>query len=94
MTEQTDQVFDVQDVAVLLQEHFGLPADELTPTTTVGELGLDSLGLMELTVILEERTGVDMHDRMGDLSASDTLTQVARAVGGSTVNGSQGHSPE
>ncbi|MEU6081570.1 acyl carrier protein [Streptomyces sp. NPDC047108] len=78
--EQPVQEFDAEALTSLLQEYFDLPADESPSTATIEDLGLDSLALMELTVVLEDRTGIDLIDRLGDLSPSNTLEQVARTV--------------
>ncbi|MFG2192935.1 acyl carrier protein [Streptomyces sp. NPDC048639] len=78
--EQPVQEFDTEALTSLLQEYFNLPAGESPSTATIEHLGLDSLALMELTVVLEDRTGIDLSDRLGQLSPSDTLEQVARTI--------------
>jgi acyl carrier protein len=46
----------------LLVETFGVPADDVTPEATFESLGLDSLDVVELTLVLEEETGVKLED--------------------------------
>ena len=45
-----------------LVETFGVPADDVAPDATFEALGLDSLDVVELTLILEEETGVKLED--------------------------------
>ena len=46
----------------LLSEEFGVEAEEVTPDATFEALGLDSLDVVELTLVLEEKTGVKLED--------------------------------
>jgi len=46
----------------LLVSDFGVPAEEVTPDATFEALGLDSLDIVELTLALEDRTGVKLGD--------------------------------
>ena len=41
---------------------FKVPAEGLTADTTFDALGLDSLDLVELTLVVEERTGMKIGD--------------------------------
>lgn len=45
-----------------LVETFGVPADEVSPDAEFEAMGLDSLDVVELTLILEEKTGVRLED--------------------------------
>ncbi|MET9319453.1 acyl carrier protein [Streptomyces sp. NPDC003038] len=54
-----------------LTEHFSVPGDELNPDITFTEVGLDSLALLELVTILEDRYDVRIVDRE-DLPRPDT----------------------
>jgi acyl carrier protein len=97
MTQPT-QVFDSTTLADMLHEYFQLPLDELRPTTSFGDLGLDSLGMMEFAVALEDRTGVEFGDRLDGLSTANTLGKVAEIIGevvagGSPESGSPGFAP-
>ncbi len=46
----------------VLTDEFGVPADDIAPEATFEALGLDSLDVVELTLVLEERTGVKLED--------------------------------
>ncbi len=46
----------------LLTEEFGVPTEDVAPNATFEALGLDSLDVVELTLVLEERTGVKLED--------------------------------
>jgi len=46
----------------VLTDEFGVPEDEIAPEATFEALGLDSLDVVELTLVLEERTGVKLED--------------------------------
>jgi acyl carrier protein len=42
----------------LLTEHLGVPADEVRPEATLEDLEVDSLALVELVVVIEDKLGV------------------------------------
>jgi acyl carrier protein len=46
----------------LLVDTFGVPEADVTPDATFESLGLDSLDVVELTLVLEEETGVKLED--------------------------------
>jgi acyl carrier protein len=46
----------------LLTSDFGVPADEISAEATFEALGLDSLDIVELTLALEDRTGIKLGD--------------------------------
>lgn len=46
----------------ILVEDFDIPAEEITPDATFEALGLDSLDVVDLTLAVEERTGVKLED--------------------------------
>lgn len=46
----------------MLTEEFGVPEDDISPDATFEALGLDSLDVVELTLVLEEKTGVKLED--------------------------------
>ena len=46
----------------ILVEDFDIPADEISPEVTFEELGLDSLDVVDLTLAIEERTGIKLED--------------------------------
>ncbi len=46
----------------LLMADFGVPEEEISAGATFEALGLDSLDIVELTLALEDRTGVKLAD--------------------------------
>ncbi|TVP65841.1 MAG: acyl carrier protein [Nitriliruptor sp.] len=46
----------------VLTEEFGVPEDEIAAEATFEALGLDSLDVVELTLVLEEKIGVKLED--------------------------------
>ncbi len=46
----------------VLTEEFGIESDQVTADATFEALGLDSLDVVELTLVLEEKTGVKLED--------------------------------
>ena len=46
----------------ILTEEFGVPEDDIAADATFEALGLDSLDVVELTLVLEEKTGVKLED--------------------------------
>ncbi|MEU1144501.1 acyl carrier protein [Streptomyces sp. NPDC005863] len=68
---------DIRDDLVhCLTQGLGVPADTITPDVTFEDLGLDSLALLELTVIYEEKTG---HEPTG-ITPQSTLTEASAAL--------------
>ena len=45
-----------------LQERFDVAPDSVTPTTTLRDLGLDSMAMLEVMIELEDRLGVKLKD--------------------------------
>lgn len=64
----------------LVAYHFDIEADRLRPDTTFDELGMDSLALMELVVVLESETGIQIPDDLAELGPTATLDEIADAV--------------
>ncbi|MFI9051581.1 acyl carrier protein [Streptomyces sp. NPDC053427] len=60
----------------LLTEHLGVPEDTITPNATFEGLELDSLSVVELSVIIEEQLGVQLTEE--DLKP--TLGEFCRIV--------------
>lgn len=46
----------------ILTGEFDIPADEVSRDATFEELGLDSLDLVDLTLAVEEETGIKLED--------------------------------
>ncbi|MFK0289840.1 acyl carrier protein [Streptomyces sp. NPDC090442] len=47
-------------IAAQLTNHMGVPEDIIKPSATFEDLELDSLSIVELTVIIEDRLGVKL----------------------------------
>ncbi|GHF99765.1 hypothetical protein GCM10018791_08650 [Streptomyces zaomyceticus] len=52
--------------------------EDVAPTATREEVGLDSLAVLELSAALNERLGIEVHDY--ELLDADTLADVARLM--------------
>lgn len=74
--QNMNENFAFDSLTTLLSTEFAVPADAIGPETRLADLDLDSVGLVELAVALEERFDVDfttgdtvitMQDRIGDL---------------------------
>ena len=46
----------------ILTEDFDIPEDEISRDATFEDLGMDSLDVVDLTLAVEERTGVKLED--------------------------------
>jgi acyl carrier protein len=62
------------DLARILTDDLNLPADQLTNGTTLDQAGFDSLTVVELSVLLTDRYGIDITD--SDIKNSATLGQL------------------
>lgn len=69
-----------EPLIVLVTNHLDVKVapGELSATTTLESLGMDSLSLMELTVAAEQEYGIILPEEAADLDASCTLGDVAR----------------
>jgi acyl carrier protein len=67
----------------LLTDTFGVAADDVAPDATFEALGLDSLDVVELTLVLEEETGVKLEDEeLEDVrTVQDAVDKVAAKQG-------------
>jgi acyl carrier protein len=63
----------------VLTEEFGVPEDDVAADATFEALGLDSLDVVELTLVLEEKTGVKLEDEeLEDVrTVQDAIDKVA-----------------
>lgn len=63
----------------VLTEEFGVPEGDVAADATFEALGLDSLDVVELTLVLEERTGVKLEDEeLEDVkTVQDAIDKVA-----------------
>ena len=60
----------------ILTDQFGVPADEITEDATFEALGLDSLDLVEVTLVIDEELGIRIPDeKLGDIQTTgDAVT--------------------
>ncbi|MFE1174031.1 acyl carrier protein [Streptomyces sp. NPDC058773] len=68
-----------------LTETFDLDPAEVTPERTFEELGLDSLALVEMGLMLQERTGISLDDvpmrtTIGELAALMDRSEADKAL--------------
>jgi acyl carrier protein len=63
-------------LTTILTDEFAVPADEVTEDATFEELGLDSLDLVEVTLVVDEELGIRIPDeRLGDITTTgDAVT--------------------
>ncbi|MFE5773175.1 acyl carrier protein [Streptomyces sp. NPDC056485] len=62
------------DLARILTDDLGLPADQLTDDASLDRAGFDSLAVVELSVLLTDRYGIDITDN--DIKNTPTLGQL------------------
>lgn len=62
----------------ILVEELEVPAGSVAPGASYGALGLDSLGVVELIVIVEEELGISIDDEQ--LEGIHTLQQLTDAL--------------
>jgi len=69
----------LEKLTAILTEQFGVPADEVSEDATFEALGLDSLDLVEVTLVVDEELGVRIpDDRLGDITTvGDAVDVVA-----------------
>ncbi|MHB6911225.1 acyl carrier protein [Streptomyces sp. DB-54] len=65
-------------VATLLVERFGVEADEASADTSMRDLDLDSLSLVEFSLVAEKEFGVKLSD--DEVKLDDTIADVAELI--------------
>lgn len=64
-------------LTTILTEQFGVPAEEITDDATFEALGLDSLDLVEVTLVIDEELGIRIPDeRLGDIQTTGDAVDV------------------
>ncbi|MGC0417311.1 phosphopantetheine-binding protein [Embleya sp. AB8] len=63
-----------------LTKHFNLEGETITPDTTFEDLGLDSLGTIELLCVLEEELGLRVPTDSTLQGADTTIAEAVAAV--------------
>nr|WP_202451443.1 acyl carrier protein [Streptomyces sp. SID4948] len=67
-------------ITATLVETFELDARQLTPQSTFEDIGLDSLALVELALVVHERTGTEVEG----ITAQSTLAEAAALLASAT----------
>ncbi|MFJ3979225.1 acyl carrier protein [Streptomyces sp. NPDC090021] len=62
------------DLVRILTDDLGLPADRLAEDASLDHAGVDSLAVVELSVLLTDRYGIDITD--SDIKTASTLGQL------------------
>ncbi|MEV5882462.1 phosphopantetheine-binding protein [Streptomyces sp. NPDC052020] len=62
----------------ILTGKFDIPQEEVAQSTVFEDLAVDSLALLEMSLLLEKRLGVSIAE--GVLSAQQTIAEAARAI--------------
>ncbi|WP_051812857.1 acyl carrier protein [Streptomyces sp. NRRL S-340] len=62
----------------ILTGKFDIPAEEVSPDTVFDDLAVDSLALLEMSLILEKRLGVSISE--GVLTSGQSVDEAARVV--------------
>lgn len=77
----TDPVSPLQDrLVALLAEQTGLDPAQLTPDRTFRSLEIDSLGLVELIVGVENDTGIELPADIDGIDRDTTLGEACRIL--------------
>ncbi|MFD3333853.1 acyl carrier protein [Streptomyces sp. NPDC058700] len=74
-----------QIITDCLVQDFEVPADRVTPGVTLDQLDLDSLSLVELSLIVEERLGLAATDIRQDITLAELATLAESATAGQAV---------
>lgn len=70
-------------IAEILTGKFDVLPEDVTNEAVLEDLDLDSLALVELSLILEQRLGISIGD--GTLNSRQTIDQAAGAIGSLTA---------
>ncbi|MGP3950903.1 acyl carrier protein [Streptomyces sp. 7N604] len=68
----------IGDLENILLKDLKLSADRLTPDASLDAAGFDSLAIVELSVLLGDRFGIDVTD--ADIKGAATLEQLDRLI--------------
>ncbi len=70
-----------RDVIAIIARQANLPAQEITPSATPEDLGLDSLGLAEMVFAVEEQFGISVpYDQGAEAAQGFDVASVARII--------------
>jgi acyl carrier protein len=72
-----------EKLKTILVDQFGVPADEVAEEATFEALGLDSLDLVEVTMVVDEELGARIPDeKLGDITtAGDAVDAIVEIKG-------------
>jgi acyl carrier protein len=70
-------------IETLLHTVFGVPKEEFRADATLADLDLDSLALVELTLVAEKEFGVQINE--DELSPDDTVKDLALLISGKSA---------
>ncbi|MBB4893591.1 acyl carrier protein [Streptomyces olivoverticillatus] len=73
-----EPVYDL--MAHLLTEHFGVPAEEITPDSTFEQLDIDSLARVEMITLLEDHLQVTLRQEPEGTTLGEAAAYLERLV--------------
>lgn len=83
MTEQMSQDEIETKLEAILTEQFGVPEDEIEPDASFEAMGLDSLDLVEVTLVIDEELGVRIpDDRLPEIETPAQAVKVIQELQG------------
>ena len=85
----TEEAYEL--VSTLLSSQFDVDPAAIEPTASLGDLGIDSLGAVELLDIVQERTLVELDTEMADLQL--TVGELADRISGAVATTALEDSP-
>ncbi|MFE2226101.1 phosphopantetheine-binding protein [Streptomyces kronopolitis] len=65
-------------ITEILTTKFEVPAEEVTRGTVFDDLAMDSLALLEMSLLLEKRLGVSIEE--GTLTSEQTIEEATEAI--------------
>ena len=73
------------DIVEYLGAHYGLEPDQITGESTLGDLGVDSLGVLAIAEIVEQKYGISISDERiaGVRTLADFENLILHKIGGS-----------
>ena len=75
-----------KDIAEYLSVNYGIALDSIAPESTLTDVGVDSLGVLAIATLLENRYGLSLEDRgVGEVRTFDDLMRLIRAKSGEPV---------
>jgi len=74
------------DIVEYLSAHYALEPDQITGESTLDDLGVDSLGVLAIAEIVEQKYGISLSDERiaGVRTLSDFKNLILLKIGGST----------